>query len=76
MDANLGGVFTAVSNEGSPQIFFGVKASGERFSSYLLFEKKVLADHGENNTKESLDSRLHGNDGRRIKIPSIDWVVL
>jgi len=44
MDANLSGVFTARSNEGRPKVLFGAMTTGERFSSYLLFEKKVLAE--------------------------------
>ena len=42
---------------------FGVKASGERFSSYLLFEKKVLADTRRN------------QNSRRIKMINLDWIL-
>ncbi len=45
----------------APNIF-GVKASGERFSSYLLFEKKVLTVKGEANTKKN-------------EMSNIDWIL-
>jgi len=45
----------------TPNIF-GVKASGERFSSYLLFGKKVLAEQGETNTKKN-------------EMSNIDWIL-
>jgi len=52
MDANLGGVFTAVSNEGSPQIFLGSRIPEKASFAYFSMKKSESPYRAKPNPKK------------------------